>query len=75
MYNKTVRKVVSMLAVILICFTLFICSVSAADPVIIDKTGSIVLHLTDSRTDEFIQGASFRLYFFAAAYEKSNGFS
>lgn len=73
MYNKKVKKIISIFIVIMMCFTLFFCSASAAEPVIIDKTGSIVLHLTDSKTDEFIQGASFRLYFFAAAYEKSNG--
>ncbi|MBR3817477.1 MAG: Cna B-type domain-containing protein [Clostridia bacterium] len=67
---NTAKRVFAMLITATICITLFYLSVSAVS---LDTKGSIVLHISDSKTGERLPEASFRLYFFAQAYEKSNG--
>ncbi|MBQ3135935.1 MAG: Cna B-type domain-containing protein [Clostridia bacterium] len=61
------------LVAIVTVFALCIFAFSSAVSAIVSKNGSITLHVADSTTGEAIESASFRLYFFAAAYEKSNG--
>ncbi len=69
-FNKTVIKLFSILTVTVFCFTLFFVNAFAVD---INKNGSITLHVADSQEKIPLQGATFRLYLFAAAYEKSDG--
>lgn len=68
--NKMAEKVLLMLIITAFCFTLFSVESSAVS---LDAKGSITLHVADSEKKTPMQGASFRLYFFAAAYKKDNG--
>ncbi len=58
---------------LIISLSLFAYSFSPAVSAIVNKNGSIILHVADARTGKTIENVSFRLYFFAAAYEKGNG--
>ena len=69
---KAKRFLIGIVALIM-SLTLFICAFSPAASAIVNKNGSIILHVADSKTGKIIENASFRLYFFAAAYEKGNG--
>ncbi len=69
-FNKTVKRVFSILVVAVMCFTLLS---FGADALTLDKNGSIALHVADSENKTPMEGARFRLYMFAAAYEKGNG--
>lgn len=69
---KTKRPLVSIVALIM-SLTMFAYSFSTAASAIVNKNGSITLHVADATTGKVIENASFRLYFFAAAYEKNNG--
>ncbi|MBQ1966976.1 MAG: hypothetical protein II356_03270 [Clostridia bacterium] len=65
MNNKTAKRVMAMLIVTVMCFTLFSFGVSAVS---LDRRGSITLTTFDKETKEPISGAVFRIYFFAYAY-------
>ncbi len=67
--KKIMAGTVSFILALTLCLYVFSPTVSA----IINKNGSVTLHIADSETGNWIEGASFRLYFFAAAYEKNNG--
>lgn len=69
-FKKTVTRLLSILIVSVFCFTLFFVSGFAVD---INKNGSITLHVADSEEKIPLQGATFRLYLFAAAHKKSDG--
>lgn len=70
MKNKRLGKTIIMLfAVLVIC----ICSVSPSACAILSKNGTITLNVADSNTGVPLEDVTFRLYFFAAAYEKGNG--
>ncbi|MBQ6600904.1 MAG: Cna B-type domain-containing protein [Clostridia bacterium] len=67
--NSPVKIFVALLAMLCICihsFSPFACA-------IISKNGTISLNVADSDTGVPLENATFRLYFFAAAYEKQNG--
>ena len=68
--NKTAEKVLSVILITAFCFTLFSVGTSAIS---LDTKGSITLHVADSKNKIPMEGASFRLYFFAAAHKKENG--
>lgn len=67
--RKFGRLLVMLLALVIICLH----SVSPSVYAIVSKNGTISLNVADSGTGEPIEGISFRLYFFAAAYESGNG--
>ncbi|MBQ7117384.1 MAG: Cna B-type domain-containing protein [Clostridia bacterium] len=67
--TKILAGAVSLILVLTLCVYAFSPSASA----IINKNGSITLHIADSKTKVPLEGADFRLYFFAAAYEKNHG--
>lgn len=63
-----VKKNLVLLVVLCICvhcFSPFACAV-------LSKNGTISLHVADSNTGVPLENATFRLYFFAAAYESGN---
>ncbi len=68
MKQKSVLKSLMALVIVLtMCFTLFSFGSSAVS---LDLRGSIALRALDRETKEPVSGAVFRLYMFAAAYEK-----
>ncbi len=67
------KRIMAGVVAFAIALTLFLHAFSPAVSAIVSKNGSITLHVADARTGNIIEGASFRLYFFAAAYEKENG--
>lgn len=67
--KKFVTSIVLFTMVIILCAYAF----SPAASAITTKSGSITLHIADSESGKALEGATFRLYFFAAAYEKGNG--
>ena len=67
------KRYIAGIVMLIMSFTLFVYSFSPAASAIVNKNGSITLHTTDASTGRVIENASFRLYFFAAAYEKENG--
>lgn len=70
MINK--RTVGCILAIFVIC-SLLCFTFSSAASAFLDKNGSITIHIYDADNESIIEGAVFRLYFFAEAYEKNNG--
>ncbi len=66
------RNTAAFLALIL-SFSLCLCSFCADASAVLTKNGSITLHVADANTGEILEGAAFRLYFFAQAHEKANG--
>ena len=72
MNNKTAKRVMAMLIVTVMCFTLFSFGVSAVS---LDRRGSITLTTFDKETKEPISGASFRIYRVASAYLKDGDIS
>lgn len=66
-------KLVSCIIALITVFTVCIHAVSPCVSAIVNTNGSISLHVADSKKKVPMQGVSFRLYFFAAAYEKANG--
>ncbi|MBQ9913287.1 MAG: Cna B-type domain-containing protein [Clostridia bacterium] len=69
-FNKTAKRVFAMLIITVLCFTLFSFGTAAVS---LERNGSITLHVADSEKKTPMEGARFRLYLFAAAYEKNNG--
>lgn len=69
---KNSRLVRGLIAFVM-AFTLCVYAFSPAASAITSKNGSITLNVFDANTEVPIEGASFRLYFFAAAYEKPGG--
>ncbi len=67
------RKIMAGAVSFILALTLCLYAFSPAASAIINKNGSITLHIADSKTKSPLEGASFRLYFFAAAYEKNDG--
>ena len=67
------KRVMSVIFAFLVSFALSVYAFSPAASAIINKNGSITLYVADTRTGKIIENASFRLYFFATAYEKGNG--
>lgn len=67
--NNRIITFILLIAVLTSC----IYSFSPAASAVITKNGSITLHITDSATGTPLENATFRLYFFAAAYEKPGG--
>ena len=67
------KRIMAGVVAFAIALTLFLHAFSPAVSAIVSQNGSITLHVADARTGNIIEGASFRLYFFAAAYEKENG--
>ncbi len=67
------KKLAECIVALIMIFTLYVFTFSPAVSAVINKNGSITLHIADSATGKVIENASFRLYFFAAAYEKGNG--
>ena len=65
MNNKTAKRVLAMLLMTVMCFTLFSFGASAVS---VDRRGSITLTTLDKETKEPLSGATFRIYFFASAY-------
>ena len=65
MNNKTAKRVLAMLLMTVMCFTLFSFGASAVS---VDRRGSITLTTLDKETAEPLSGATFRIYFFASAY-------
>lgn len=65
MNNKTAKRILAMLLMTVMCFTLFSFGVSAVS---VDRRGSITLTTLDKETKEPLSGATFRIYFFASAY-------
>ncbi len=67
--NKIVKAVVVFFTVVILCVS----SVSPFVGAVLDRNGTITLNVADSNTHKPLQGMSFRLYLFAAAYESGNG--
>lgn len=67
--KKTAKMLIASIIISVMCFTLF----SAAYALSLDTKGSITLHVADSETKAPLVGASFRIYFFAAAYKSGSG--
>ncbi len=67
------NKLISCIFAFVLIFTMCIYTFSPAVSAIVSKNGSITLHVIDARTGKAIANESFRLYFFAAAYEKGKG--
>ena len=61
MNNKTAKRILAMLLMTVMCFTLFSFGVSAVS---VDRRGSITLTTLDKETKEPLSGATFRIYFF-----------
>lgn len=70
MKRKTVKRVLAVLIMAVICFTLFSFSTTAVSD---GKTGSITLTTLDKESKEPISGAVFRLYYFASGYTSGDG--
>ena len=68
--KNNVKKVCALLLTAVICITLLSFS---AFSVSLDTKGSVTLHVADFITEEPISDMTFKLYFFAHAYEKANG--
>ena len=66
MKNKTAKKVVSVIIMLVMCITLFSFGASAVS---LDKKGSISLTIRDKETRETLSDAVFRVYLIAYAYE------
>lgn len=66
--KRMMASVICFIMAFVMCLSAFSSAVSA----IINKEGSITLHVADANTGDIIEGASFRLYLFAAAYAKDN---
>ena len=62
-------KKLPIIVAILFTITMFVFSLSPAVSALLGKTGSITLCVTDPETDAPIAGESFKVYFFAKAYE------
>ena len=67
--KKSIKTLVALLTVLVI----FMYSVSPSAYAITSKNGTISLNISDSNTGKPLKGATFRLYFFAAAYESGDG--
>lgn len=65
-------KKLSAVVAILLTLTMFVFTLSPAATALINKSGSITLCVTDPETDAPLTGESFRIYFFARAYESGN---
>jgi hypothetical protein len=65
--NKKANKIIASIIVSIICFTLFSFGTSAVS---LAEKGSITLTVLDKDTKETVDGATFRLYKIAVAYEK-----
>ncbi len=70
MKRKTASKIIAAILVSVICVTLFSLAASAIP---LETKGSITLHVADYDTGEPIDSLTFRIYFFASAYEKGEG--
>ena len=66
------KRLTAMIALI-ISFALCIVVLSPAVSAVTDKRGSITLRVKDSETSAPLANETFRLYFFAKAYEKADG--
>lgn len=66
------KKILTSAACFIMAIAFCFCAFSPDASAIVDKNGSITLHILDSDTKAPLEGASFRLYFFAAAYQKEN---
>ena len=62
---KAFSKVVAVLVMVVICFTLFSVSTVAVS---LDKKGSVSITVVDRESKEVIKGGVFRIYQFASAY-------
>ncbi|MBR6531539.1 MAG: Cna B-type domain-containing protein [Clostridia bacterium] len=69
MKTKRLVKIIALLMVLLV-FTFSLSIAATANP---DKNGSITLNIKDTQTGTPIADMTFRLYFFAKAYDKSEG--
>lgn len=67
------KKFTALAVIFAMAFTMCVYAFSPAAYALVSKKGSITLHVADTNTATPIEGASFRLYLFAAAYEKSGG--
>lgn len=61
------------LTVFIIMCSLLCLTFSPAASAFLDRNGSITLHIHDADSGTYIEGAVFRLYFFAQAFEKVDG--
>ena len=69
---KTVNRIIAMLIISVMCFTLFTVSSSAVS---LNQKGSISLTVLDKDSKEPMSGAVFRVYQIASAYEENGGIS
>lgn len=67
------KKLLMCMVAFVISITLGVYAFSPAASAIVSKNGSISLHIADSESGDPLPGTVFRLYFFAAAYEKGDG--
>ncbi len=67
------KRITSVILATLMIIVMFIITVSPTSYALLDRKGSITLHVTNSSTGEPIDGVTFRLYFFATAHESGNG--
>ena len=67
------KKIKSVILATLMIFTVFVLTLSPIASALLDRKGSITLHVTNSTTGEPLEGVTFRLYFFATAHEVGNG--
>ncbi len=67
------KKYLKAFFILIAAFVICAYSLSPSANAIISKNGTISLNIADSGTGLPLSGASFRLYFFAAAYESGDG--
>ena len=70
MNNKAIKRAVSMLVIVVVCFTLFSFGTSAVS---LDTKGSITLTTLSKESKKPISGAVFRVYRIASAYAVGDG--
>ena len=66
------KKLSAVIIATLITITLFVSALSPTASALLDRKGSITLHVTNSSTGEPLEGVTFRLYFIANAYQSGN---
>ncbi len=66
-------KKFAVLVAVIMCFAVFVLTVSPSAVALTDKKGSISLHLADSATGKPLEDASFRLYFVARVSKSGDG--
>lgn len=66
------KRIISVILSILLTFTVCLCAFMPTANALLQQKGSITLHVADSKTHTPIKDAEFRIYLFAAAYQKGD---